>query len=335
MVTMADVGRAAGVNASTVSHVLNGTRVVSEATRMLVLEAITTTGYRHNVLARSLATSSTMALGLAISSSANQYFGDLIRAVEASARAAGYMLMLADTHDDAHVERHVLEELLNRRLDGILLTPSPGAVDHALPFLVSAGVPTVLVDRFAEAELDQVGSENARPTAHLVNHLADLGHHRIAMVAGLKGLGSTTERIAGFQQAVSARRLDDDPALLIDGGSDTAVAEQVARELFGGRSRPTAVVVGNNAMTIGTMRALRTLGLHVPTDVALTCYDDFDWADLFDPGLTAMGQDVERIGRTAVELVVERIKDPSTPPRRHVIAATYRHRVSCGCPPRT
>ena len=333
-VTMADVGLAAGVSASTVSHVLNGTRVVSESTRALVLDAISTTGYRHNVLARSLATSTTMSLGLAISSAANPYFGELIRAVEASARKAGYMLMLADTHDDPDVERQVVEQLLSRRTDGILLAPSPGADDLALPFLLSTGAPTVVLDRFVHAELDQVGSENTAATAHLVAHLAEKGHRRIAMVGGLRGLPSTAERIDGFRQTVAEFDLDDDPTLELDGGSDTWQAEQVVLDLFCRPSHPSAVVVANNAMTIGTMRALGRLNIRVPEDVALVCYDDFEWADLFHPRLTAMEQDVASIGRIAVDLVVERIRDPSRPAQREVLEPTYHHRDSCGCPPR-
>ncbi|PRY36887.1 LacI family transcriptional regulator [Umezawaea tangerina] len=328
---MADVALAAGVNKSTVSHVLNGTRIVSDSTRELVLEAISATGYRHNVVARSLATSTTMSLGLAISSAANPYFGDLIRAVEASASAAGYMLMLADTHDDADVERRVVEELLGRRTDGILLAPSVNAIDRALPYLESTGAPTVLIDRFVDAELDQVGSENTDATARLVEHLAEIGHRRIAMVCGLRGLPSTSERVDGFRRTVAALSLDDDPGLELDGGSDAARAEQVVHELFSGPARPSAVVVGNNAMTIGTMRALRRLDLRVPADVALVCYDDFEWADLFEPRLTAMEQDVARIGGIAVDLVVQRIRDPSRPARRQVLDPTFRHRDSCGC----
>lgn len=331
MVTMADVGRAAGVSASTVSHVLNGTRTVSASTRELVLDAISVTGYRHNVIARSLATSTTMSLGLAISSAANPYFGDLIRSVEANARAAGYMLMLADTHDDSEVERRVVEELLSRRTDGILLAPSAGAIDRALPYLAATGAPTVLIDRFVDAELDQVGSENTAAMAHLVAHLAEIGHRRIAMVCGSRGLPSTSERIAGFRRTVAELGLDDDPGLELDGGSETAQAEHAVLTLFSEPGYPSAVAVGNNAMTIGTMRALRHLGIRVPDDVALVCYDDFDWADLFDPRLTAMEQDVARIGSIAVDLVVERIQDPARPPRRKVLEPTYRHRDSCGC----
>ena len=156
MVTMGDVARLAGVSQSTVSHVLNDTRTVSEASRAAVLQAIADTGYRQNALARSLATSRTMTLGLASTPVSNPYFGDLVQSVERSARAAGYSLLLGDTHDDPEQEQQVVQHLADRRVDGVLLAPSAGAGDGALPFLRSAGLPAVLLDRFADAELDQV-----------------------------------------------------------------------------------------------------------------------------------------------------------------------------------
>lgn len=333
MVTMADVGRVAGVSASTVSHVLNGTRTVSETTRRLVLEAVSSTGYRHNVLARSLATSSTMALGVAISSVDNPYFSSLMRSLETRARAAGYMLMLGDTYDDVDSERHVVEQLIDRRVDGILLAPAPGSSENTLPFLRSTGVPTVLLDRFADADVDQVAPENLQATANLADHLADLGHRRVAMVAGRRGLHSTTERVAGFWQVVERRGLDDDLTLVVTGDSTAPGAEYAVRSLFAEvRPAPTAVVVGNNAMTIGTMRALRGLGLRVPADIAVVCYDDFEWADVFEPRLTAVSQDVTEMGVKALDLIVRRIADPSAPRERHRVQPSYQHRTSCGCP---
>lgn len=333
MVTMAQVAVLAGVSASTVSHVLNGTRKVNDATRENVLRAVASTGYRHNILARSLATSSPMTLGLAISSVANPYFGDLIRAIEREARAAGYMLVLADTYDDPQTERQVVEQLLNRRVDGVLLAPSAGAASGALPLLEATRVPTVLVDRTAPCSFDQVAPENTRATAQLTEHFADLGHTRIAVVAGLAGLSTSTERLAGFQQAVGVRGLDDDPALVLAGASRADTAARAVSELFSRPNRPSAVVVTNNAMTIGTVRALQGLGLRVPEDVSLVCYDDFEWAELFSPRLTAMGQDVAQMGWRAVELLLHRMGHPEAPRRLVRVAPTFQHRTSCGCPP--
>lgn len=332
MVTMADVARLAGVNPSTVSHVINGTRPVSDATREAVVRAIEHTGYRHNALARSLATSSTTTLGLASSVLDNPHFAELVRAIGSNARLAGYTIVLGDTHDDPDEELRVVHELADRRVDGVLLAPSAHAHERALPFLRSARLPTVLLDRFAEADLDQVAPENEDATALLTAHLADVGHERIAMVVGQRGLHSSEERLDGYRRVVAERGLDDDAALVVEGGSDRGAAEEAVLQLFAGRRRPGALVVGNNAMTIGAMRALQRLGLRVPADVALVCYDDFEWADLFEPRLTAIAQDVERMGSRATAMMVERIADPSLPPRRERVVPRYRHRTSCGCP---
>lgn len=335
MVTMAHVARLAGVSQSTVSHVLNDTRVVSDAAREAVLNAVAATGYRQNALARSLATSRTMTLGLASSSVTNTYFGELIQSVERSARASGYTLVFGDTHDDAEGERQVVQQLADRRVDGVLLAPSAHAVDGALPFLLSAGLPTVLLDRFADVQLDQVAPENEDATASLTEHLADLGHRRIAMVTGLPGLHSSIERLAGYRRVVQARGLDDDPSLVLAGDSDVATAERVVLDHFSRGRHPSAIVIGNNAMTIGVMKALRTLQLHIPEDIALVCYDDFEWADLFEPRLTAIAQDVQAMGTRAISMMIDRINHPDLPYRRERIPPHYQHRTSCGCGERT
>lgn len=331
MATMADVARLAGVNPSTVSHVLNGTRHVSGPTRQLVLDAIAATGYRPNALARSLATSSTTTLGLASRFVSNPHFADLVRVIEAEARAAGYTLVLADTHDEAGEELRAVGQLVDRQVDGVLLAPSAAADTHALPFLAAHRVPVVLLDRFASADVDQVAPENTDATALLTGHLADLGHRRIAFVAGLDGLSSSTERRAGYERVVAQRGLDADPELVLAGDSEAATAQHAVQEAFGRPGRPTAVVVGNNAMTVGTLRALRVLGLRVPTDVALVAYDDPEWADIVEPRLTTIAQDVPGMARRAVSLVLERMADPTLTARRERIVPAFRHRTSCGC----
>jgi LacI family transcriptional regulator len=332
MVTMADVARLAGVSQSTVSHVLNSTRKVSDPARAAVLRAVADTGYRQNALARSLATSRTMTLGLASTPVSNPYFSELVQSVERSARAAGYTLVLGDTHDEPEQEERVVQQLADRRVDGVLLAPSARAVDSALPFLRSAGMPTVLLDRFADVELDQVAPENEDATASLVDHLADLGHSRVAMVTGLPGLHSTIERLAGYRRVVRERGLDDDPSLVLAGDSEVTTAERAVLGAFASPDPPSAVVIGNNAMTIGVLKALRTLGLRIPGDVAVVCYDDFEWADLFEPRLTAIAQDVRAMGARAVAMMLERLSEPGRPYRQERVVPEFRHRTSCGCP---
>jgi LacI family transcriptional regulator, galactose operon repressor len=332
MVTMADVARLAGVSVTTVSHVVNGTRPASERTTRAVRAAIERTGYSQNVVARALARRRTQSLGLAISGLSNPYFTDVIAAIEATATRAGHTLLLAETRDDPAQELRVVRALIERRVDGLLLAPSPGAAAYALPYLAAQDAPVVLLDRFVDAGLDQVGSENEEPTAELVAHLAGLGHQRIGMVVGIAGLSTTAERVRGYRAGLHRAGLPVDPDLIADGGSHAGRAEEATHALLALREPPTALVSGNNHMTIGMLRALKARGLTVPDDIALVAFDDFEWADLFAPRLTVIAQPTARLGERAVELLLSRLDDPGRAPRTERLAATFVHRNSCGCP---
>src|SRR5689334_912199 len=202
MATMSDVARLAGVSVTTISHVINGTRPVSERTRRSVMSAIERTGYRPNTIARALARGGTQSLGLAISGLSNPYFMDVVAAIEEAAGRAGYTLLLGDTHEDPEDELRIVKTLAERQVDGMLLAPSVGALAHALPYLKQAETPVVLLDRFLDAPLDQVGCDNEQPTARLVEHLIDSGHTRIAMAIGIPGLSTTDERVRGYRLAL-------------------------------------------------------------------------------------------------------------------------------------
>jgi LacI family transcriptional regulator len=331
MVTMADVARVAGISVSTVSHVINGTRFVKEETRQAVFEAIKQTGYIHNTIAKSLVSGSTQTIGLAISAITNFYFADIVSGIESQISKAGYTLLLADTHDDPGKELHIVEALHQRRVDGLLLAPATGADGAALRYLSDLGVPTVLVDRCASAEFDQVGAENIEAVAHLTGHLAERGHRRIGMVSGRDGLVTSDERVAGYRLGLDRHGLVADPRLVVTGSSNADEAEQAVRGLMALDDPPTALVVANNHMTIGAMRALDRPGLRVPEDVALVAYDDFEWAAHFRPRLTTMAQPIQEIGAEAVRLLLDRIADPRREPRTVRLQPQFMHRESCGC----
>lgn len=339
MATMADVARSAGVSVATVSHVLNDTRPVLPGTRQAVLTAIEELGYTPNTLARSLVMSRTRSIGLAVSAISNPYFTEILQGVEAGALEHGYSLLIADPHDDPEHERKVVQLLHERRVDGMIVAPSAnpaGLIAH----LGRHAVPTVFLDRVVEApsdatsRFDQVCAENAEPTARLVTHLAGLGHRRIGLVAGLPGLSTTRERIAGYRHGLAAAGLPHDERLLVHGDSESAAAEQATAALLSLAAPPTALVTANNTMTIGALRALRERGLSVPGDLALCCFDDFAWADLFSPRLTAIAQPSKDIGAQAVRLLLDRLAAPDRPARILRLPCTFVHRSSCGCPDR-
>ena len=373
--TMLDVARIAGVSTSTVSHVLNGTRTVDPGTEQQVRDAIAQLGYRPNIVARALATARTMNIGLCLPITANPTFVVLVDVIERQLTAAGYHLMLHDTRDDIAVQARTVRQLLDLRVDGIILAPAPDpaladsyladssladspladsslADSHAsdsastppafvgpatdaggIRTAIDAHTPMVLVDRFALADCDQVASDGVEPMRALTAHLAANGHHRIAVVAGLTGIGTSVERLQGYREAVATHGLDIDPALVIHGESDLEMTRAGVTALFSRPDRPTALVTTNNVMTLGSMRAFVDLGLRVPDDVALVCFDDFEWTDLFTPRLTAVAQDLATMGERAVQLVLRRIADPAVATRRLRVTPQFHHRDSCGCPP--
>ena len=333
MATMADVARLAGVSTSTVSHVLNGTRFVAEKTRTSVHEAIATLGYRQNSVARALAAQQIHTIGLALSALTNPYFGELVHVMERHASSSGYMILLGDTHDDPEMEHRVVDSLLARQVDGKLLAPTSTGAGSAAASILASGTPLVLVDRDGGVDCDVVARRNQEPAAELTDHLIQVGHRRIAVVSGQAGLTTTEERLAGFRSAMALHGLPVDEKLVVSGGSTKEGAAAVHSLLDRpAEDRPTAIVVNNNAMTIGAVQALHEAGLRVPDDIALVAFDDFEWADFFEPRLSAIAQDVESMGRLAIEHLLARIKGERGPGRTIQVSTTFRHRTSCGCP---
>ncbi len=329
MVTMDDVASRAGVSASTVSHVLNGTRKVSPATVEAVQRAIQALGYIPNTLARSLARSSTNTIGVAISALSNHYFSETVHAIETECAKHGYMMLFVDTHDDPEQELRVVTALHHRRVDGILLAPSTGS--KALEYLRVNEVPTVLVDRMMSEQFDQVGVENTQSTQALITHLIEHGHRRIGFIAGREGLGTTDERIAGYRAALRAAGVAFDPQLLVNGGSSSEPARAATAQLLTLEVPPTAIMAGNNLMTLGAMHALRDAQVEVPGHMALVGFDDFDWADFFVPRLTLVAQPVKALGARAVHLLLQRMAVPAAPTASLRLAPRLRVRNSCGC----
>ncbi|GAB2175985.1 LacI family DNA-binding transcriptional regulator [Dongia sp. agr-C8] len=328
MITISEVARAAGVSISTVSHVVNGSRDVAPDTAQLVNEAIARIGYRPNDPARSLELASTRTVGLAISTLSNPYFSDITGAVEAECARLGLMVFLADTQDDAENELAVIQVLHQRRVDGIIFAPSAEPI-QALDYLLNSGLPCVLLDRMADRRFDQVGVDNVNAMDVLVEHVLQKGHRDIAYVAGQPGFATTIERIAGFQAAFESRGIELPAERIVTGCATTAAACAAAHRLLTRPQRPSVIVTGNNLATIGVMRAVRELGLAVPDDVSLVGFDDFEWADLFEPRLTLVEQPCAELGRQAAALLIERIAAPNGPRRSVRLPTVLNVRASC------
>jgi LacI family transcriptional regulator len=333
MVRMRDVAAAAGVSVTTVSHVLNNTRPVSAELQRRVHDAVAASGYRTNSVARALATRNTMLIGVVMSFLSNPFFAPLVSSIEKTARRHGYTLLLTDNHENATDELTQVRIMLDRRVDGVVLAPASTHPERILDLLTERGVPAVLVDRFADNRFDEVGVENVESTASLIQHLVEHGHTRIGFVSGKAGLSTTTERLDGYRLGLERAGLAYDRRLVRSGSSRTEPARDAVQAMLDGPEPPTAVVPANNAMTVGVLRGLRDRGLRVPDDVAVAAFDDFAWADLMNPGLTAIAQPIPEMGNVAAKLLIKRIAGYDGPPQQRVLKPALQHRASCGCPP--
>lgn len=332
MPSMKDVAARAGVSISTVSHVLNNTRTVAPRTRGLVQQAAEEVGYRRPTADSPRGRPRAQTIGVALSALSNPYLAELVSAIEERLADNGMMMLLGETRENAEREHVLIQNLLDRRVAGVLLAPGRRSVARTLPVLRRSGLAVTVVDRMATAPVfDQVGSDGQEPMARLVDHLAQHGHRRIALVAGIADVPTTHERLTGYSLGLARNALPTDRDLVVAGGSSSAQAARAVRRLWQLPDRPTAVITANNAMTVGALTFFAAERISVPGDIAVAGYDDFEWSGLMSAPLTAVAQDWPAIGRSAVELLMRRLANPSEPPRSLRIGTTLITRRSCGC----
>jgi LacI family transcriptional regulator len=327
-VTLKDVARAAGVSQATAARALGGYGYASEAARGRVQENARRLGYTPNGVARALVSKATLTVGLVVGDIENPFFAGVARGLSDVLEAAGYTVLLANADEDPERERKALRALRSRRVDGVAVVPASGA---RLEDVVTAGLPLVQLDRAVRGlAADAVMVENAAGAASAVSHLIALGHRRIGIVSDSPQITSSAERIAGYRRTLKAAGIEVEAGLVSIGGSRQSEALRAALQLLERRDRPTAVFTANNFMTHGVLHAARTLGLRIPSDLALVGFDDLDWTTLVEPPLTVVSQPVGELGRTAGERLLARIHGDTSPPRRVRLRTRLIVRGSCG-----
>jgi LacI family transcriptional regulator len=303
MARMTDVAREAGVSVATVSHLLNGTRYVSPEVAQRVNAAIERLGYRPNRVAKSLREDRTRSFGLALPDVSNPFFASVLKGVQAALAREDFAVLVADAANDPALERINLEGLLERRVDGLLIVPVGG--EPALPR--QQGCAAVAIDRMPrDWKGSAVLSEHGVGGALAAEHLGELGHRKVAVIAGRAEITSASERLDGFLKAAHRLGFEGRAEWRLRAPFTIAGGEEAARRLLGNPGF-TAVVCGNDAVAVGVMQVLRSAGVIVPDEVSVVGCDDSLLARLAQPSLTTIAQDAEKLGRCAVELLREAI----------------------------
>ena len=316
---MKDVAELARVSVSTVSHVMNGTRRVSEETRGDVLAAVEELSYKPNLLAKGLKTRRTYTIGLLIPDIQNSFFTSVVRGVEDVALSCGYHLFLCNTDEDPGREDEYIRELARKRVDGLMVAPSARRESH-FGRLRNEGVPFVFVDRDVEGvDADVVSVDNRMGMRLIAEHLVGLGHQRIGMISGPLDKASGYERHLGLRDALADLGVELEDSLVRFGDFRTSGGREGAGELLDLPSPPTALVTANNQMTLGALLTVNEMGLDVPGDLSVVGFDDPEWAPLTGPPLTTLAQPIYEMGVRAARMLLEGIEDGPDEESRRVL----------------
>lgn len=332
MATITDVAGLAGVSPATVSRHLSGQRVRRAAA---VQAAIDQLGYRPSHTARILRSGLTNAIGVVVPDIANPYFGSVVKGIETVSQASGYNIYLSNSDEDDGREREILDDLVGR-VDGVILTPAMERSDNTAA-LREAGVPVVLVDRRVEgrADLDMVLIDSVGGAEAATRELLRLGHTRIASICGPLDTTPGRQRHEGFLTALAEAGIEPEPELIQFGDFKQASGYQAALLLMGLTDPPTGVFVANNLMTMGALRAFRTIGAAVPSDVSIIGFDDLDLAELLVPPLSVISRPTVEQGVLAMRLLRSRLEGADSRDAQTIVLDTHLVcRGSCGRPSR-
>jgi LacI family transcriptional regulator len=317
--TMRDVAALAGVAIKTVSRVVNGVSTVDPALAARVREAADRLGYRPNLTASNLRRSDgrTATIGMLVEDAANPFSAALMRAVENTARQRGVLVLFGSLDEDPGRERELAGALIDRRVDGLVIVPA--GADHS--YLLKerhAGTCLVFVDREPKLlDADAVLSDNLHGARTAVEHLLAGGHRRIGYLGDRLSISTAAQRFEGYRRALELARVPLDESIVWHEASTVQAAITATERILLHPDPPTALFTGQNLVTIGASRALRTLERQ--DAVAMVGFDDFPLADMLRPGITVIAQDVERMGELAAQILFDRLDGDGSPTRTHTV----------------
>lgn len=351
-VTISDVAKAAGVARATAARVLGGYGSVHPGLQDRVREAAEALGYRPNTLARSMATGVTHTIGAVVADIGNPFFAGVARGIADGARASGYDTIVVNTDERTDREEDAVRVLLGKQVDGLVVASavSAGGDPAHLRDAVARGVPVVAVDReLRTLDVDTVVIDNREVARQAVEHLVAAGHRRIALAWGPvlpkpprtvatllaasdRDLSTSGARLLGWLDAITAAGIEVDPALAMTGSQTIdGVRRFVSRHLTA-PTPATAVFATETDAVLGTLAAVRDLGLRVPDDLSVVGFDDSPWATVTTPALTMVEQPVRELGRTAATRLIQRIEGHEGPPRRRALRGHLTIRRSVAAP---
>ena len=304
--TIRDVAAAAGVSVAVVSRVLNpGSGPVAAATRGRVNDVMQTLGYHPRTAARELKHGPPTTLGLLLADVSNPFFARLADQVVQEAHSRGIQVLLMTTQEDDQLESERLSTLIERRVSGIIATPTGNNLE-IWKKLQDIGTDVVFVDRSIPSlpDVDVVTINNTESARSATALLAAHGHRRIAIISGPASSTTGRDRIAGYREALAAAGLEQDDLLIRSAAFRGAAGGDAMTALLNLEDPPTALVVANTAQVTVVLRRLAHAGISIPDDLSVIVFEDSPWTELMTPPLTIVRQPIDLLARHSVQLAL-------------------------------
>lgn len=293
--TIRDVAALAGVSTATVSKYVNGAQRFSPPVEAAIKAVIAQLGYRSNPLAQSMITGRTKTIGLSVLDIGNPYFTNIVKGANRVALAHGYALLLVDTEENPTRERPLLEAL-SRRVDGMLVFSRMQEAE--MHWIGELGKPLVMFGSLSELKLPSVSCDEHLAGYMMARHLVSLGHKRIAYLGFSKSLCDQL-RLAGICDFLATA--EQQPSTFDAKAPSAAEGERFCSSIMLGPTQPDAVICYNDLMAMGFMKAAKSLGFQVPTDVSVSGFDNIQYGSYTSPALTTIDLQTEDMGATAME----------------------------------
>lgn len=307
MVTVYDVAKAVGLSIASVSRALNGQPGVSKATAERIRQVADGLGYQPNEVARSLVAKSTQTIALLLPDITNPFFPELVKGVQEVVEREGHVLLLSNCADSPDRIRHNMAVLRRKQVDGVIVVA--GTLGDDIGDSVFRGIPTVFLDRQVVAEgTMSIGVDHEAAAYDAVTHLIDLGHTRIAHIAGPTGLVVAEQRREGWRRACEDAGLEADPNLVFPGDFLEDSGHAAGALLFGDGIDATAVFAANDLTAIGLLSYASQHGISIPGDFSVIAIDGIQLSRYSTPPLTTVAQPILELGRRAGELLLEAVR---------------------------
>jgi LacI family transcriptional regulator len=312
-VTIKDIAKALGISTSTVSRALRDSYEISPETKQLVLDCAEKLNYRPNPIALSLKEKRSRSIGVVVCEIANSFFSQIINGIESISYDKGYNVIISQSHESYEREVMDLRYLASRSVDGLLISVSTETNDIShLKALHEKGLPIVFFDRITdEIDTHSVIVDNFKGAYEATEHLVHNGYKNIAAIANSEFLSITTERLAGYREALLTNGITPNDSYIkhcFYGGMIFSEIEEAVNRLMTLKIKPDAIVTMSDKLTSGCLKTLKRRGLNVPDDIALVGFSNSDLAELINPPLTVVRQPAYEIGRDATELLLQLIE---------------------------